>query len=149
MFITADKKHDSHAVHHFVGLANAYLKDKGVQIIREIHFSDGAPGQFKSKTPFADVSKSNDDYGFPIEKHFFGTRHGMGPCDGEFGVIKRSVSTAVLARKAIVNDAEDFHKYACQELSIQESNGQDCCHNQHSFFLVGERDITRKRQDRI
>lgn len=95
MFITEDKKHDSHAVHHFVGLANTYLKDKGIEINREIHFSDGAPGQIKSKTPFADVSKSTEDYGFPVEKHFFGTRHGKGPCDGEFGVVKRSVSNSI------------------------------------------------------
>ncbi|XP_052073589.1 uncharacterized protein LOC127711546 isoform X2 [Mytilus californianus] len=149
MFITEDKKHDSHAVHHFVGLANTYLKDKGIGINREIHFSDGAPGQFKSKTPFADVSKSNEDYGFPVEKHFFGTRHGKGPCDGEFGVVKRSVSNSILARSSIVSDAEDFYKYASDELSIQKGEEDDCCHKIRSFFLVDKTDVIRKRQDRI
>ena len=38
MFITEDKKHDSHAVHHFVGLANTYLKDKGVEKQRNSFF---------------------------------------------------------------------------------------------------------------
>lgn len=44
MFITDDRKHDSHAVQHFVADANKYLQDtRHLHIERIIHFSDGAP----------------------------------------------------------------------------------------------------------
>lgn len=50
VFVTDDKKHDSHAVQHFVSLGNQYLKEKHkLTIEREFHFSDGAASQFKSK----------------------------------------------------------------------------------------------------
>lgn len=150
VFITEDRHHDSHAVYTFVGKANDHLKSKNIEVERQIHYSDGAPSQFKSKTPFADVRKSSDDYGFPVEKHFFGTRHGKGPCDGEFGVVKRSVSSAVMSRNVIVRNATEFYEYAREFLSKPKDEPSDvCCHTQRSFFFVDEHDINRKRPDRI
>jgi hypothetical protein len=91
-----------------------------------------------------------NDYGFPVEKHFFGTRHGKGPCDGEFGVVKRSVSSAVMSRNVIVRNATEFYEYAREFLSKPKDEPSDvCCHTQRSFFFVDEHDINRKRPDRI
>lgn len=130
--------------------ANDHLKSKNIEVERQIHYSDGAPSQFKSKTPFADVRKSSDDYGFPVEKHIFGTRHGKGPCDGEFGVAKRSVSSAVMSRNVIARNATEFYEYAREFLSKPKDEPSDvCCHTQCSFFFVDEHDINRKRPDRM
>ena len=64
VFVSDEKQHDRHAVHHYVTLANQHLLEtRGLTIEREIHSSDGASSQIKSKTPFADVAHSVDDYG--------------------------------------------------------------------------------------
>ncbi|XP_063446520.1 uncharacterized protein LOC134726055 [Mytilus trossulus] len=151
IFITPDRKHDSHAVHCFNTIANEYLKRKNIVIDRQIHFSDGAASQFKSKTPFEDLRKGSDDFGFHIEKHFFGSRHGKGPCDGEFGVVKRTVANAVKSRNTIhvVRTAEEFYMYAKGALTKPKDTDEKCCHTQRAFFLVEEKDIQRQRPDRI
>jgi hypothetical protein len=150
VLITEDRHHDSHTVYTFVGKANDHLKSKNIEVERQIHYSDGAPSQLKSKTQFADVRKSSDDYGFPVEKHIFGTRHGKGPCDGEFGVAKRSVSSAVMSRNVIARNATEFYEYAREFLSKPKDEPSDvCCHTQCSFSFVDEHDINRKRPDRM
>ncbi|CAC5405592.1 unnamed protein product [Mytilus coruscus] len=58
-------------------------------------------------------------------------------------------ASVLSARSSIVSDAEDFYKYASDELSIQKGEEDDCCHKIRSFFLVDEKDVIRKRQDRI
>ncbi|XP_045207653.2 uncharacterized protein LOC123559695 [Mercenaria mercenaria] len=153
VFVSDEKQHDSHAVHHYVTLANQHLLEtRGLTIEREIHFSDGASSQFKSKTPFADVAHSVDDYGFPCEKHFFGSRHGKGPCDGEFGVLKRSVSMAVLSRRAVVRNAQEFYEHCSLELTKPKVEPESsCCHSRRTFFYVQESEIPPKcsRSNRI
>jgi len=108
VFISNDHKHDYHAVQHFVKKSNQYLlEQQGLVFNKEIHFSDRAPTQYKSKANFVDLSMAQEDFGLDIEKHFFGSRHGKGPCDGEIGVLKRSASLAV-KRGHVIADAEDI-----------------------------------------
>ncbi|CAG2216976.1 unnamed protein product [Mytilus edulis] len=58
-----------------------------------------------------------------IEKHFFGSRHGKGPCDGESGgVVKRSATVAVAARGCIISNALNFYLYAKKQLSVPKEN---------------------------
>ena len=87
VFISEDNGHDYHAVQHFVEGAIAILKEE-VNFRRVIQFSDGAPSQYKNKVYFADCSFSEQDFNILSERHFFGSRHGKGPCDREIGVIK-------------------------------------------------------------
>ena len=35
------------------------------------------------------------DFDIVSEKHFFGSRHGKGPCDREIGVLMKSITMAV------------------------------------------------------
>lgn len=136
---------------HFVSLVNQYLKEKHkLTIEREIHFSDGAASQFKSKTPFADVAHCIEDFGFHIEKHFLGTQHGKGPCDGEFGVVERTASNSVLTRKAFIRSTEEFYDFSRKCLSKpQDENAENLCHHaRRTVFHVKEKDINRNRPDR-
>ena len=84
------------------------LLQNGIRIEKLIQFSDGAPTQYKGKVNFADLSYSLEDYGVPTEKHYFGSRHGKGPCDREIGTIKKSVTLAVKSRAAEVSEAKSF-----------------------------------------
>lgn len=117
-----------------------------MNIEREIHFSDAAASQFKSKTPFADVAHCIEDFGFHAEKTFFGTGHGKRPCDEEFEVMKRTSSNAVLTRKAFIRSTEFSKKCLCKP---QDKNAENLCQNaRRTFFNVKEKDINRNRPDR-
>ena len=105
MFITDDRKHDCHAVHIFVTLANRHLVEKCIQINREIHLADGCSCQYKSHGPFCDLSYSIKDFGFPRERHFYGARHGKGPSDGEGAVRKSHARRCVLGHNIVINNA--------------------------------------------
>ncbi len=81
--ISDDRKHDQNAVQHFASLTNSHLRSKGVAMTTQVHFSDGASSQYKNKTTFSDASFGLQDFNCPVQKNFFGSRHGKGPCDGE------------------------------------------------------------------
>ena len=49
LFISDNRKHDHHAVQHFVTIANRHLLERGLNIEHEVHFSDGSAYQYKSK----------------------------------------------------------------------------------------------------
>ena len=148
IFISNDHKHDYHAVQYFVKKTNQYLLEQRLNICKEILFSDGAPTQYKSKANFLNLSMSKEDYGFDIEKHFFGSRHGKGPCDGEVGVLKRSASLAV-KRGQVISDAEDFYKFAKDTLSLPKSSvSNDIAthtHAKRTFIKVNEGEISREQ----
>ena len=73
-FISDDHTHDYHAVDTFLQKARGHLQSKGVNIQKEVQFSDGCAGQYKSKGPFADIS-----FGGPnVAWHYFGSLHGKG-----------------------------------------------------------------------
>ncbi|VDI57761.1 Hypothetical predicted protein [Mytilus galloprovincialis] len=102
--------------------------------------------QFKSKTLFCDAKYSKKDVGFPVEKHFFRTRLGKGPCDGEFGVVKRSASNAVTPRQAVIKDATDFYYYVKTNLTkTKENEGNKCNHSMRTFLYLEENKIKRNR----
>ena len=151
VFISDDLKHDSHLVHHFVTLANTHLQDeRGLKIKREVHISDGAASQYKSRTPFADVACSNEDYGFPVEKHFFGSRHGKGPSDGETGVVKTSASIAVKSRKAVIMSATSMFEYCVGNLTTPVQENEDACfHQRRKFFFVPKESVNHVRPERV
>lgn len=108
VFISYYLNHDAHAVHHFQVMVVNALKARGMIFTKVIQFSDGCGAQYKGRTNFVDVSHAAEDTGVPTEKHFFGSRHGKGPCDAEIGIVKRMVSSAVKARRAVVSNANEL-----------------------------------------
>ena len=141
VFITPDKKHDYHAVHHFTSLAVKHLASKLGPLQQILRFSDGASCQYKSKGPFLDVAMSKATFGIPIIYHFFGSRHGKGPSDGESAVVKRQASQAVIGGEFIINNAKDLFNFS-KLISKQPVNGK-CLHFQRSVFYVEEIDHLR------
>ena len=148
MIVSNDTKHDYHAVQHFVRITNEHLQDQGITIARQIHFSDGSPCQYKSKVNFADASHGQVDFGFPVEKHFFGSRHGKGPCDGEIGVLKKSAMGAVRSRQVIISDALDLFNYGKGKLTLPKVDADRHSHTKRTFLYVKKGDIPRERKDR-
>ncbi|CAC5406241.1 unnamed protein product [Mytilus coruscus] len=149
VFISQDHKHDYHMVHHCIVKANTYLLEHLDEIRKQVQFSDGAPTQYKSKYNFVDMSFWKDDFGFEVEKHFFGSRHGKDPCDGESGVAKRSATVAVAARGCIISNAQDFYLYAKKQLSLPKENDvEQHIHSKRTFFFIKSGDVDRNRPER-
>ncbi|XP_071835504.1 uncharacterized protein [Apostichopus japonicus] len=145
MFVSDDRTHDQHAVHHFVEIATEYLRRQGISFTKQVHFSDGAGSQYKNKTSFNEASYGMEDLGCKVEKHFFGSRHGKGPCDGEIGVLKRLAASAVKGRQVIISNAHDLYKYGRDYLqSVPEKH----VHSRRTFFFVRDGEIQRERQER-
>ena len=149
VFISDDLNHDAHAVHHFQVMAVNALKARGMIFTKVIQFSDGCGAQYKGRTNFVDVSHAAEDTGVPKEKHFFGSQHGKGPCDAEIGVVKRMVSSAVKARRAVVSNANELFHY-CQASLTRPPTPDVDCHNRRTFIFVSRNgDVNRNRPDRV
>ncbi|XP_062571004.1 uncharacterized protein LOC134233020 [Saccostrea cucullata] len=146
IFVSDDLQHDSHAVATFVSVANEHLQqNRGLVIEKEIQFTDGCAAQYKSKTPFTDISYSNEDYGFSVERHFYGSRHGKGPSDGAGAVVKSGARRAVMGMNFVINNAEDFFLFGKEKLETTDEKN-DHIHHKRTFFLI--RNINRNRPNR-
>jgi len=145
--ISADHTHDNHAVQHYVSTAVKHLLEKGINIEKLVQFSDGAPTQYKGKMNFADLSYSYEDFGFQSEKHYFGSRHGKGPCDREIGTVKKSVVLAIKSRRAEVSDAKTFYEYCRKELN-KPKEPLEHVHFKRMCIYIPFGEINRNRADR-
>ena len=146
IFISEDLTHDHHAVHHFVSSSVLLLKEEGVDFNRLVQFSDGAPTQYKNRIAFVDCSYAMGDMGITAEHHFFGSRHGKGPCDREIGVIKKSVARAVAARQDEVASPHDLFVMCQKRLCLPRM--EEHYHTKRRFIFVEKTSITRERPDR-
>lgn len=137
--ISADLLHDSHFVHRCFKDSVNYLEDQGKSFDKIIQFTDGCSAQYKSKTPFMDLSCAEEDFNVKIERNFFGSGHGKGPADGCSGVVKSAVHRAMVAG-TVINSAQDFFDYCKTHLTKDESNFKRTFH-----FVQG---VDRTRPDR-
>ena len=145
--ISDDLKHDSHAVHKFTQAVTKHIEVKAGKIDHMVQYSDGHAAQYKSKTPFMDISMSTDDFGFSIERSFFGSRHGKSLCDGLGGVVKTAVLKAVKLRQVTIRDASDMFAFCNAKLK----QTYDGCHHSspsRSFFYISTQSIQRDRTER-
>ena len=70
--ITPDLKHDPHAVKYFTAITLAHVTSRGVNFNEVIEWTDQCPTQYKSKTVFYNMSKSEIKH----THHYFASRHG-------------------------------------------------------------------------
>ena len=82
--ITADPLHDSFVARAGHEAAFQYLTDLGIPMNLIVQFSDNCISQYKSRRPFAELSRSS----LNIIRVFFGEKHGKSHCDGFFGRLK-------------------------------------------------------------
>lgn len=78
-----------------------------------------------------------EDYGFVVERHFYGSRHGKGPSDG--------AGATVMGMNVVINNAEDFYNFGKEKLESTEEK-TDHLHHIRTFFLI--ENIDRNRPDR-
>ena len=148
--VSDDLQHDTHSVHEFLNTVFKHLSnERQLNINKAYVFTDGCAAQYKCKTAFLDTSMSFDDFGFEMERGYYGSRHGKNRCDGEGGVIKSRVARAVTNGEAIVHNAERFFGVSKQAVEKKSVNPNGSCnHNRRTVLWVGSESINNDRQDR-
>ncbi|XP_063438626.1 titin-like [Mytilus trossulus] len=148
IYISDDLTHDHHGVQHFVGLSIEKLQEECNGTLQTvIQFSDGAPTQYKNKISFTHCSFSNEDFGIATEKHFFGSRHGKGPCDREIGVLKKTAKAAVAAGSECILSPREFFNY-CNSKLILPRKPEEHSHTRRRFVFVEKKNVKRNFPER-
>ena len=92
-------KHDAHIVKYFRTRTVEALHKNNVEVRKIIQFTDQAPSQYKNKTAFCYLAKND----ITTQFHFFGVRHGRGPCDACTGCVKQGITRLVkMALKLLI-----------------------------------------------
>ena len=132
-FISDDMIHDSHVVHEANKIFSEHIKNRGVKVENHVIFSDGCSSQFKSKIPFQYVADSAEHFAYPIERSYFGSKHGKSQCDALGGFIKKKALLHVLSRSGLLQSAKDLFDFAVEHLSKE----LDCdTHLSRNFFYL-------------
>ncbi|XP_060573349.1 LOW QUALITY PROTEIN: uncharacterized protein LOC132731228 [Ruditapes philippinarum] len=137
IIISEDNCHDYHAVNHFAHIVNSHIEKIIEKPKRRIIFSDGCSAQYKSKGPFADIANERIE----INRNYFGSEHGKSECDGEIGVLNRSLDRAIIGNKVVLNSAEDVYNYCQSHLKV------DDVLSTRNFFYVKNGEIDRNRPE--
>ncbi|XP_063445276.1 uncharacterized protein LOC134725403 isoform X1 [Mytilus trossulus] len=147
--VSNDLLHDNHAVHTFLlEVVNHLKQQQKIKIDHAFILSDGCAAQYKSRVPIMDVSCSSEDFGFTVERCFYGSRHGKNRCDGEAGVIKSKASRAIKNSEACIPDARSFLQCVkVLEKGAEKADGA-CNHNRRTILWFSSDDINRNRPDR-
>ena len=149
VFISNDLTHDYHAVQNFVSTTMQHLRcQRHLDVEHVVQWTDGCSSQYKSKGPFAGLAFNSDDFAAQVGRHFFGSRHGKGPSDGESAVVKSHASTAVKAGTAMISDGHEFFVY-CTNSRLNKQAGVGCQHFVRTFFWVPAGTINRDRPERV
>ena len=99
MHISDDMKHDDHLVKVFTQKSIQVLRSNHINIHKIIKFTDQAPSQYKNKTAFNHLANTK----IPVQKNYFGVRHGKSSCDACTGRVKQGVSRLVKFEQEVVN----------------------------------------------
>lgn len=91
-----------------IGITKMFVDD-----LKAIHFwTDSPTSQYRNKTVFHYLSQLENAHGITGSWQYFESGHGKGPCDGIGGTTKRNADNAVKQGKTIIQDADDFFKWA-------------------------------------
>ena len=145
--VTDDMKHNAHLVKMFTEKSIHVLKDNNVNIHKIIEFTDQAPSQYKNKTAFNYLANCD----IPIQKNYFGVRHGKSSHDVCTERVKQGVTSLVKSGQAVVNSAETFYNTYVEHLQKPMETSDKCQHYMLTFELhqkVCKRPNTHKWQAR-
>ncbi|CAG2210295.1 unnamed protein product [Mytilus edulis] len=124
--VSNDDKHDHHFVHEVQNQIKEYLNSISYNVSTMHEYTDGCQCQYKSRHCMGDVSNGQQDFGYDrLIRNYFETSHAKGPQDAAGGYVKRQADLAILRRKATIQTAHDFYKFANENL--QETRDSSVC----------------------
>ena len=138
--VSDDLTHDSSSVEVFTQHAIEHMKTRG-DFTKLTQFTDGCSAQYKSRKPFLGIQQSVENIGMPIERNFFGSRHGKNPSDGESAVVKSGATRAVKCRRSIIQTPKDFYEFGRVNMTLNE------LHYKRKFLFVSTMTIQKVREE--
>jgi hypothetical protein len=135
VIISDDTNHSATTVLTFMDSIMPHLKtlDDNVKVVH--YWTDSPSSQYRNRFIFDAVANHMALYNVEARWNFFEAGHGKGPCDGLGGTTKRMADEAIRQGNAVIQDANDFFKWA-QSSSMKEVD----------FFFVGKPLIDDKKQ---
>ena len=130
--ITADLQHDSFVARAAHNAAFQYLAHIGIPMEIIMQFCDNCSAQYKSRRPFAELSRS----ALQIIRVYFGEKHGKSVCDGFFGRLKSWVTHKIKTRQVIISNATDFYRCCKAEYETQPAENRDLSTLQSPFPVL-------------
>ena len=127
----------------FTARSLSVLKKNNVDICKISEFTDQAPSQYKNKTAFHNLCNSK----IPIQKNFFGVRHGKSSCNACTGRVKQGVTRLVQSEQEVVNDACTFYETCVKHLAKPLVQSEDTC--QHYMLTFEYHNKLRKRPSTV
>ena len=121
--VSEDLKHDAHLVKAFTARTLSVLRKNKVEICKIIEFTDQAPSQYKNKTAFNHLT----NYNIPIQRNYFGVRHGKSSCDACTGRVKQGVTRLVKSEQEVVNNARTFYETCVKHLEKTLKEDENKC----------------------
>ena len=145
IIISDDTKHDNHCVNEFRKQVINHIKASQNLEFNSIHeWTDGCAAQYKEKSSFADISRSDVE----LRRNFFETSHGKSVCGGIGAILKNACYRAVLSGKAVKGTALDVYNYLRATLTVQENskdvNGQKEISRRNFLFVT---DMVHERSE--
>ncbi|WAR12325.1 hypothetical protein MAR_026505 [Mya arenaria] len=114
VFVSLVLQHNAAMVQVIIQKVIKYIQESD-KSIKGIHFCTDSPtSQYRNKTVFDIVSRVETEFGIKGSWHYFESGHRKSPCDGVGGTTKRNADNAIKQGKVIIQDAEDFYKWAIQ-----------------------------------
>lgn len=118
VFVSEVLQHNASMVLAIIKKVVEHVK-KSDSNVKGMHFwTDSPTSQYRNKTMFDIISRLKVEYGIMGSWHYFESGHGKGPCDGVGGTTKRNADNAIKQGKTIIQDADDFFRWA------KETNSQ-------------------------
>lgn len=144
-FIISDcLKHDTEAVHVFIGKFIEFLKQEVPTVSKTIYLSDGAPSQYKNRYNFANIAEHKTDFGIPCEWHFYSTSQGKGAHDGIGGTLKRMAATESLSR---VNQDQILSPKDLYNFAVSTQTKMTFCYVENSEYLIAKEKLKNRRDN--
>ena len=138
MMFSTQRKHDAHLVYAFENVAFNHLHKERITITKAIQFTDNCAAQYKGRRAFEIMSLR----GFPLQRNYFGAKHGKGPADGAIGRLSRELAAHTRADQVDVLNTDDLYNYANSRFSSGVPPPNTCLHKRRRFFLVNDVDRT-------
>ena len=129
--VSNDLKHDTHLVEKLNITTMQVLRENNVPVHKIIKFTDQAPSQYKNKTSFGYLTKSE----IPTMYCFYGVKHGKGPCDACTGCVKQAMVRLVKSGTSIAGTPETFYAEAKKTFNNREFKAWQMCAFQTNISL--------------
>ena len=139
MIFSNDLGHDAYQVLDFENMAIKYLYANSVTIKRVFEFTDNCAAQYKSRDCFDMLSAR----GFPIQRNYFGAKHGKGVADGAIGRLHKDLDAHTRSEQVDVMNAKDLHVHACKRLATAPVVPGICKHSRRRFLLQDKEQVDR------